>query len=151
MLKVNPEDATAHFQLGRVFSQAGYFEDAEISYQRALQIMPDSITAHCNLANTLLNLCRPDEAGVSFRRALDLAPDMANSYSNLLYYLALNEKTDTKSLFLEHCRFGEQFEAPLRAHWPRHTHSKDPERCLRLVLSRVISTTMPWRTLSSRY
>ncbi|MBI3432853.1 MAG: tetratricopeptide repeat protein [Hydrogenophilales bacterium] len=132
LLKINPEDATAHFQLGRIFSHVGHFEDAEISYQRVLQIMPDSITAHCNLANTLLSLCRPDEAGVSFRRALDLAPDMANSYSNLLYYLALNEKTDAKLLFLEHCRFGEQFEAPLRAHWPRHTHSKDPERCLRI-------------------
>lgn len=132
LLKINPEDAAAHFQLGRISSQAGYFEDAEISYRRALQIMPDSITAHCNLANTLLNLCRPDEAGVSFRRALDLAPDMASSYSNLLYYLALNEKTDTKLIFLEHCRFGERFEAPLRAHWPRHTHSRDPERCLRI-------------------
>lgn len=35
-------------------------------------------------------------------------------------------------VFTEHLRFGEQFEAPLRAHWPEHSNLRDPERCLQI-------------------
>ncbi len=32
----------------------------------------------------------------------------------------------------EHCAFGEKFEAPLRASWPRHSNVRDPARCLQI-------------------
>src|SRR4029077_15636791 len=34
--------------------------------------------------------------------------------------------------FTEHCRFGERFEEPLRAGWPRHRGVRDPDRCLQV-------------------
>jgi len=39
---------------------------------------------------------------------------------------------DAQALFAEHCRFAEQFEAPLRANWQPHGNSRDTERCLQV-------------------
>ena len=82
------------------------------SYRQALQIKPDFVEAHNNLGITLVDLGRLDEAEVSYRRAIEINPDYDNAHSNLLYCLTQNATVDVETLFSEHCRFGEQFEAP---------------------------------------
>jgi predicted O-linked N-acetylglucosamine transferase (SPINDLY family) len=55
-------------------------------------------------------------------------------YSSLLYLLSQNPATDADTLFAEHCRIGEDYEARLRASWPRHSNRPDPDRCLKVGL-----------------
>jgi protein O-GlcNAc transferase len=61
-----------------------------------------------------------------------LKPELAYAYSNLLFCLSHLEAIGAQALFAEHCRFGERFEAPLRASWPRHANARDPERRLQI-------------------
>ncbi|WP_333874568.1 tetratricopeptide repeat protein [Methylobacter sp.] len=125
-----PNDGEVHSNLGFAFNAQGRFIEAEASYRRAVSVAPDSFLAHSNLGYGLLNQGKPAEA--SFRRALEIKPDFAEAHSNLLFSLSHNEKVDATGLFAEHCRFGEQFEAPIRTCLPQHSNSREPERCLQV-------------------
>ena len=75
------------------------------------------------------------EAAISsYVRALQIRPDYAYVHSNLLFCMAHDERVDAAALFAEHVRFGDQFEAPLRAGWPQHRNTREPQRCLQVAL-----------------
>ncbi len=131
-LEIMPDYAEAHNNLGIALLGLGQIDDAVASYRRALAIKPDFAAAHNNLGNVLQALGQLDEAVASYRRALAFKPDFAEAYSNLLFCLSHFEAIDAPILFAEHCRFGEQFEAPLRASWPPHANSREPERRLQV-------------------
>jgi predicted O-linked N-acetylglucosamine transferase (SPINDLY family) len=131
-LEIKSDYADAHNNLGNILRDIGQPDDAEASYRRALAIKPDYAEAYNNLGNALLDLRRLDEAEASYRLALTVKPDYARAHSNLLYCLSQSEAVDAQALFAEHRRFAEQFEAPLRASWPQHPHSRSPERCLQV-------------------
>ena len=127
-----PDDAEAHFNLGNTYRHCGKLDGAVASYRRALALKPDFAEAHYNLGNVLKDTGQLDEAVTSFHRALEIKPDFAQAHSTLLFCLSQSEAVDAAMLFAEHCRFGEQFEAPLRANWPQHANSPDPERRLQI-------------------
>jgi predicted O-linked N-acetylglucosamine transferase (SPINDLY family) len=54
------------------------------------------------------------------------------AHSNLLFCLNHSETLSAQALFAEHRRFADRFEAPLRANWPQHNNSRNPERCLQV-------------------
>jgi len=64
--------------------------------------------------------------GFGCAQALALKPDDAVVHSALWFTLSQNEAVDAAALFAEHCRFGAQFEAPLRAQWQPHSNSRAP-------------------------
>jgi protein O-GlcNAc transferase len=125
-----PNDDEVQSNLGFALNAQGRFIEAEASYRRAIMIAPSSHFAHCNLGYALYSQGKPAEA--SFLRAMELKPGLAEAHSNLLFCLSHNDKVDAASLFVEHLRFGEQIEAPLRASWPQHSNSREPERCLQV-------------------
>jgi protein O-GlcNAc transferase len=131
-LQIKPDYAETHSNLGVILKDQGHLNEAEASSSRALQIKPDYAEAHSNLGGILKDLGHLDEAEISFRRALEIKPDFSGAHSNLLFCLTHNEKINAQVLFAEHCRFGEQFEAPLRTGWLQHANSKNPERCLQV-------------------
>jgi len=131
-IELMPDDAEAHNNLGTVFKDLGQLDSAAESCRRALEISSDFALAHSNLGDVLQLSGQLDGAVASFRRALELNPDCVDAHSSLLFCLSHDEAMDAATLFAEHCRFGEQFEAPLRAHWPQHANSRDPERVLRI-------------------
>lgn len=131
-LQIAPDDAAVHCNLGAVLQDWGRYDEAEASCRRALEIDPNYAQAHINLGASLQHMNRLDEAEASFRRALEIQPADDLAHSNLLFCLLQNAGKDAKTLFAEHLRFGEQFEAPLRAHWPRHGNARDPDRCLQV-------------------
>lgn len=130
----NPAFFEAHYNLGNILRDQERLGEAEASFRRALKLNPGLTKALLNLGVTLTELGRHTEGEASCRQALALEPDYPLAHSNLLYCLSHNEKIDAKALFAEHCRFGEQFEAPLRAEWSPHSNTKDPDRCLRVGL-----------------
>ena len=131
-LEITPGLAETQNNLGTSLYAIGDIEEAEDSFRRALAIAPEFAAAHCNLGLSLQALGQVDEALAECRRALAINPDDDVAYTNLLFCLNQSEAVDVQELFAEHCRFGEQFEAPLRASWPKHINSRDPERCLQI-------------------
>ena len=131
-LQIKPDYAETHSNLGGLLKDQGHLDEAEASSSRALQIKPDYAEAHNNLGGILQDLGHLDGAEASFQRALEIKPDFSGAHSNLIFCLTHNEKISAQELFAEHCRFGEQFEAPLRAGWPQHANLRDSERCLQI-------------------
>jgi len=131
-IQINPDYAAAHSNLGITLKELGRLNEAEASYRRALEIEPDNAKAHNNLGDSLQLMNRIDEAEASYRRALEVEPVFDMAHSNLLFCLLHNETAAADTLFSEHLRFGEQFEAPLRTGWPQHGNSRNPDRCLQV-------------------
>jgi protein O-GlcNAc transferase len=131
-LEINPNYAEGHSNLGNALQEFGQLDEAVASHSRALEIKPDFAEVHSNLGYALLTLGRLDEAMASYHRAVEIKPDYAKAHSDLLFCISHNESYDAQALLAEHCRFGEKFEAPLRASWPQHQNLRDPERCLRV-------------------
>jgi superkiller protein 3 len=48
-LRINPDDASAHYNLGNALQQIGQLPEAIEQYQQALQIKPDYADARNNL------------------------------------------------------------------------------------------------------
>ncbi len=131
-LEIRPDYADAYGYLGRALDAQGMLKQAETSYRQALALNGDLVDIHVCLANNLMEQRRSAEAIESFRTARQIEPDSAEIHHCLLFCLDHDEAADPATLFLEHRRFGLQFETPLKSAWPRHANSREPERCLRL-------------------
>ncbi|MFT5501899.1 MAG: Tfp pilus assembly protein PilF, partial [Woeseiaceae bacterium] len=88
-LKIKPDLAETHSNLGDVLRISGRTEEAAASYQRALQFKPDLVIANNNLGAALIDLGKPDKAVASLTRALQIEPDLADAHNNLA--MALND------------------------------------------------------------
>ena len=82
-IRLLPNDAGAHNNLGSALARGGRFDVAVESFQRALVLNPDFAEAHNNLGHALLDLGRFDEAAASCRRAVDIKPGYAEAHDNL--------------------------------------------------------------------
>lgn len=133
-VELKPDFAEAHNNLGNPLKTLGRLNEALSSFNRALEVRPDFADAHNNIGTVLQDLGRLDDAVASYRRALQIEPDFAMAYSNLLFCLSHNAAIAPQALFVEHRRFGQQFESPLRASWPQHQHARDPARRLQIGL-----------------
>lgn len=78
-----PESASAHYNLGTALTQAGLFDDAVASYERALQLRPRYGKALSNLGDTLVVLGRADEAIRRYELAVAADPSMPEARNNL--------------------------------------------------------------------
>jgi protein O-GlcNAc transferase len=138
-VRLTPDDAEAHSNLGLTLAKLQRFDEAEASLGKALALDPHFATAHYRLGMTYSMQARLPEAEVSLRKGISFragyaAGDDELNYSNLLFILSHNAALDADALFAEHRRFGEYFESPLRASWPRHANSRDPDRRLKIGL-----------------
>jgi predicted O-linked N-acetylglucosamine transferase (SPINDLY family) len=82
-LRIKPDLAEAHSNLGVVLHDLGRLEAAVASYGAALSIKPDYAEAHSNLGSALKDLGRLDDAAASYGAALRIKPDYAEAHSNL--------------------------------------------------------------------
>jgi predicted O-linked N-acetylglucosamine transferase (SPINDLY family) len=131
-LILKPDSTAALNNLSNVLRTLGQFDDAVTSCRRALEINPNYAGAYHNLGNIMNDSGQIDEAVANYHRALEINPNFSEAHSNLLFCLNHSETVDAQTLFSEHLRFAQQFEAPLRANWPQHSNSRNPERCLQV-------------------
>jgi tetratricopeptide (TPR) repeat protein len=82
-VKLAPQDAEAHGNLGNALKELGRLDEAETSYRQAIALKSDYALAHSNLGNALKELGRLEEAGTSFRQAIALKSDFSEAHSNL--------------------------------------------------------------------
>jgi len=93
-LRLQPESAAAHNNLGNVFVEQGRLVDAVKSFREALRYKPDFVSAHSNLGEALRRQGHLEEAVPCFRDAIALDPRHAHAHNNLAMALQAQGKLD---------------------------------------------------------
>jgi predicted O-linked N-acetylglucosamine transferase (SPINDLY family) len=133
-VEIKSDFAGAHCNLGVTLKELGRLDEAAASFRSALSIDPKFLEARNNLGFVLQDFGQLDAAMTSYRLALEIKPDYAIAYCNVLFCLSHRDGVSPQALFAEHCGFEKQFGASLRASWPQHRNSRDPDRCLQIGL-----------------
>jgi len=91
-IKINPNYADAHNNLGILLQNLNRYEEAEKEYRESIRINPNYAEAHNNLGNLLQNLNRYEEAEKEYREAIRINPNYILAYQNLseLYFVIKN-------------------------------------------------------------
>ena len=82
-LKIKPNYAEAHYNMGAALMGKGDPDAAIISYKKALKIKPDYAESHNNIGAVLMGKGDPDAAIVSYKKALIIKPDYTESHNNM--------------------------------------------------------------------
>jgi FkbM family methyltransferase len=82
-LRLNPDYAEGHSNLGNVYYFQRRYHAAVTCYERALRLEPNFPVAQNNLGTALSCLGRYEEAAAHCRSALSSQPDYAEAHSNL--------------------------------------------------------------------
>lgn len=83
VLKLDPNYAAAHINLGTLFYNQSDYDLAEKHYRRAIECSPRYALAHFDLGNVLDETQRLDEAIAAYKTALLFAPTYADAHYNL--------------------------------------------------------------------
>jgi tetratricopeptide (TPR) repeat protein len=94
ILSRNPDDADAHYQLGRVLATQGDLSGAMAQYAAAIRPSPAAAPAHSNLGALLIAAGRPAEGLAHLEEAVRLQPDYADAHFNLGTALLNAERLD---------------------------------------------------------
>ncbi|MGA3008002.1 MAG: tetratricopeptide repeat protein, partial [Opitutaceae bacterium] len=83
-LRIDPNYALAHNNLGNALAQSGRLSDAIVQFVAALRIDPDCADAHTNFGNVLSSMPeRLPDAIAQYEEALRIKPDFAEAHCNL--------------------------------------------------------------------
>lgn len=74
-LETDPDNASAHNDLGVLYLNDAQMEKARAEFEHATVLQPGMTMAHVNLSFALLALDRPVDAEASARKALEIAPN----------------------------------------------------------------------------
>ncbi|CEG11502.1 hypothetical protein MSIBF_A1490001 [groundwater metagenome] len=77
-IRLNPNYADAHNNLGNLLIILNRYEEAEKEFREAIRLNPNYADAHNNLGNLLKNLKRFEEAEKEFREAIRINPNYVN-------------------------------------------------------------------------
>ncbi len=131
-VKLGPKSVAAHVNLGTCLMEMGRLSEAIRSFETVIRLDPQHRRAHVNISAALTRLGHIDQAILHNRQALSTNPDWDELHSNLLFYLTHSGEVSAADLLAEHVRYADHFEAPLRASWPQHANTRDPDRTLRI-------------------
>jgi Tfp pilus assembly protein PilF len=93
-IKLQPDYALAHYNLGIVLAEQKKVDEAVAAYRQAIKLQPDYAKAHNNLGNALYEQKKLDEAVAAYRQAIKLQPDLAEAHNNLGNALYEQKKLD---------------------------------------------------------
>ena len=73
-----------HNNLGNIFKQLDFFDEAFKSYEKAIELSPNFAEAYNNLGNLLvMNVNLQNQAVKCFKKAVEINPDFAIAHNNL--------------------------------------------------------------------
>ncbi len=82
-LRLRPNDAEAHDNLGSALQKQGSDEEAAAHHRQALALNPNFAEAHTNLGNVLAKQDQLHAAATHHREAIRLDPNLAEAHANL--------------------------------------------------------------------
>jgi tetratricopeptide (TPR) repeat protein len=82
-LRIDPNFAEAHFNLGVAYQEKGNHKEAIAEYQKTLQIYPNYLEAHNNLGILYFRNGLLDQAFMEYQRTIEIKPDYAKGYYNI--------------------------------------------------------------------
>jgi hypothetical protein len=99
-LLIQPEDANAHFALGKLLGPLGRIDEAMRHFQKALELEPNMTEAHYYLGMTFYSQRRWENAQAEFESTLHLKPDHFHAQDGLgLVFLQLGQTEDARAHF----------------------------------------------------
>ncbi len=131
-IELDASFAAAHMNMGMAHRLLNQYDEAIAAFRKAIDLRPDYLEAHTSLGASLCEKGLLEEAIISCRAALAIDPQCAPVHSNLLFCLTHLDYPDPAVLLAEHHKFADIFEEPLRASWPVHATTDDPERVLHI-------------------
>ncbi len=84
IIRIKPDYALAHYNLGVAYAKSGKYKEAIEAYKQAIRINPDYAKAHSNLGNAYV--CSGmyyKEAIEAYKQAITIKPDYALAHYNL--------------------------------------------------------------------
>ncbi len=100
-VRLDPEHADAHVNLGRLLHERGAVAAAARHYRQAAALRPSDATAAYDLGVALQDLGRFEEAAEVYGAAIELAPGHADTYFNLS---AVYERLGREALAIRHLK-----------------------------------------------
>jgi Tfp pilus assembly protein PilF len=91
-LRLAPEDADAHYNLGLTYARLGDPTQAQEHYRKALELSPAYPEVHNNLGLLLQRQNRLEEAEIEFKEAIRLFPEYAKAHNNLGSFYAQQKR-----------------------------------------------------------
>ena len=82
-LRIDPENAVAHFNLGSLFGMRGDVAQSREHLEKAIRYDPDYAEAYSNLGNVFLMQGNIRDAIVNYQKALELNPEFDDTRVNL--------------------------------------------------------------------
>ncbi|HZR03619.1 MAG TPA: tetratricopeptide repeat protein [Burkholderiales bacterium] len=82
-IKLLPNDAQAHFNLGNAYKWHDKLDEAVICYRKAITLKPDYAEAYSNLGNALQNMGQPYDALRAYFEGIKIAPHLLNIQLNM--------------------------------------------------------------------
>jgi tetratricopeptide (TPR) repeat protein len=100
VLKINPNHADAHNNLGAIFQNLGENQKAKSCYEKAIKINPNYVNAHNNLGNIFAELGENQKAKSCYDKAIKINPNYADAHNNLgIIFQELGEFQKAKNCF----------------------------------------------------
>jgi tetratricopeptide (TPR) repeat protein len=82
-IRLKPDFAEAHGNLGNALSEQGHWAEAAAEYRAAIRLKPDHAPGHLSLGTALQREGKLAEAVPEYREAIRLKPDSAEAHCNL--------------------------------------------------------------------
>ena len=100
VLKIDPNHANAHNNLGVIYQNSGEAEKAKKCYEKAIEINSNYANAHNNLGVMFANLSELQKAKNCFEKAVVINPSYVEAHNNLgAIYKNLGETEKAKNCF----------------------------------------------------
>ena len=82
-IRLEPDDAEAHYNLGATYGGLGRYQEAIAAYEEAIHLKPEYAEAQYNLGVAYSELGRYEEAIAAYEEAVRLKPDYAEAHYGL--------------------------------------------------------------------
>ena len=98
VIKMNPDNAIAHKDLGVIYLNQRLFDYAEDEFRIAMKLEPESFDIIFEFANFLYSVSKYDEADVYYDKALALKDDVVAKSLSAINKIELNQLDEAKAL-----------------------------------------------------
>jgi len=83
VVKISPNNATAHYLLGAAYSDLSCYEDAIKAHKKAIRIDPHDADIHESLGDAYFNLGEYEQAIEAYKNAIRIDPDYTDASENI--------------------------------------------------------------------